>query len=162
MNRIYISGPITGTDDFYERFAEAEATWSCDGSSVVNPAKLNDIMPKDATHEEYMRMSFELLDICDAIYMMKGWEESKGANREYGYAVAKGMRLMFEKWSEEHPPETRLARLLKNYPNTLLKAEGIPDYICAAHLGLMDIDDCIDDCVSCWNTPIEEEGGVNV
>ena len=24
MNRIYISGPITGTDDFYERFAEAE------------------------------------------------------------------------------------------------------------------------------------------
>ncbi len=97
MKRIYISGPITGTDDFYERFAEAEAMWPCDGSSVVNPAKLNDIMPKDATHEEHMKMSFELLSMCDAIYMLKGWEESKGANREYGYAVAKGMRIMFEK-----------------------------------------------------------------
>ena len=98
MRRIYISGPITGTDDFYERFAEAEAEamWSCDGS-VVNPARLNDIMPKDATHEEYMELSFKLLGMCDAIYMLKGWEESKGANREYGYAVAKGMRLMFEK-----------------------------------------------------------------
>ena len=94
MKRIYISGPITGTDDFYERFAEAEAMWSCDELSVVNPAKLNDIMPKDATYDEYMKMSFELLGMCDAIYMLKGWEESKGANREYGYAVAKGMRLM--------------------------------------------------------------------
>lgn len=44
-----------------------------------------------------MRMYFELLDICDAIYMLDGWENSKGANREYGFAVAKGMRLMFEK-----------------------------------------------------------------
>lgn len=67
-----------------------------------------------------------------------------------------------EEWSEEHPQETRLTRLLKNYPNTLLTAEGIPDYPCTAHLGLMDIDDCIDDCVSCWNMPIEDEGGVNV
>lgn len=62
-----------------------------------------------------------------------------------------------KEWSAEHPRETRLTRLLKNYPNTLLTAEGIPDYPCTAHLGLMDIDDCIDDCVSCWNMPIEEE-----
>lgn len=34
-------------------------------------------MPKNATHGEYMRMSFELLDLCDAIYMLDGWEESK-------------------------------------------------------------------------------------
>lgn len=62
-----------------------------------------------------------------------------------------------EEWSAEHPEETRLTRLLKNYPNMPLKANGIPDRICPVHLGLMDIDDCIDDCVSCWNTPLEEE-----
>lgn len=63
-----------------------------------------------------------------------------------------------EKWSAEHPKETRLARLLKNYPNTpLLNKDGIPVYVCAAHLGLMDIDDCDNDCIICWNTPLEEE-----
>lgn len=67
-----------------------------------------------------------------------------------------------EKWVAEHPQETRLTRLLKNYPNTPLNDDGIPVYICTSDLGLMDVDYCDDDCVSCWNTPIEEEGGVNV
>lgn len=63
-----------------------------------------------------------------------------------------------KEWSAEHPKETRLARLLKNYPNTpLLNKDGIPVYVCAAHLGLMDIDDCDNDCIICWNTPLEEE-----
>ena len=63
------------------------------GHDTVNPARLNDIMPKDATHGEYMRMSFELLDICDAIYMLDGWENSKGANQEYGFAKGKGIEI---------------------------------------------------------------------
>ena len=62
-----------------------------------------------------------------------------------------------EEWSAKHPLETRLTRLLKHYPNTPLNDDGIPVYICTTDLGLMDIDDCDDDCVICWNTPIEEE-----
>lgn len=57
----------------------------------------------------------------------------------------------------EHPQETRLASLLKNFPNTPLTADGIPDRTCTAHLGLMDIDNCIYDCIACWNTSIEED-----
>ena len=38
-----------------------------------------------------------LLDLCDTIYMLKGWEQSCGANREYGYALAKGLDIMFER-----------------------------------------------------------------
>nr|DAZ41552.1 MAG TPA: protein of unknown function (DUF4406) [Caudoviricetes sp.] len=40
-----------------------------------------------------MRMSFELLDLCDAIYMLDGWENSKGANQEYGFAKGKGIEI---------------------------------------------------------------------
>ena len=65
MKRIYISGPITGTDDFYERFMKAEEMLSCEGLSIVNPVKLNYIMPKYATYNEYMKMSFALLEMCD-------------------------------------------------------------------------------------------------
>lgn len=47
------------------------------------------MIPKDAfTHNEYMELCMLLLSKCDYIYLMKGWEESAGANMEYGYAVA--------------------------------------------------------------------------
>ena len=63
-----------------------------------------------------------------------------------------------KEWSAKHTKETRLTRLLKNYPNTpLLNKDGIPVYVCAAHLGLMDIEDCDNDCIICWNTALEEE-----
>ena len=86
--RIYISGPITGTDDYMERFAEVEEKLTKAGYSVMNQASVNSMMPSDTTYEEYMEMSFTMLDMCGAIYMMNGWEKSCGANREYGYALA--------------------------------------------------------------------------
>lgn len=94
--RIYISGAITGTDDFMERFKKAEDFLKEKGHSVLNPAHANSYMPEDATYEEYMKICFALLDMADAIYMLDGWEESCGANREYGYALARDMIVFKE------------------------------------------------------------------
>ena len=94
--RVYISGAITGTDDYMERFKETEDRLTSEGMSVFNPAHANSYMPKDTTYEEYMKVSFCLLDMCEAIYMMNGWQKSCGANREYGYALAKDMIILFE------------------------------------------------------------------
>lgn len=94
--KIYISGAITGTDDYMERFAKAEKELTEQGYSVVNPAKVNAQLPEDTDYEEYMKMSFCMLDMCDGIYMLKGWEKSCGANRELGYALAKDMIIMYE------------------------------------------------------------------
>lgn len=94
--RLYISGQITGTDDFLERFAKAQAELTEQGYSVINPAAVNSAMPEDTTYEEYMEMSFTMLDMCDGIYMLKNWEKSCGANREYGYALAKGKLIVIE------------------------------------------------------------------
>lgn len=96
MSRIYISGPITGTDDFMERFNEAEERLKSEGYMVYNPAHANSFMPEGTTYQEYMKVSFLLLDMADTIYMLKGWQNSCRANKEYGYALIKGKMIMFE------------------------------------------------------------------
>ena len=94
--RVYISGAITGTDDYMERFAKAEKELTEQGYSVVNPAKVNALLPEDTSYEEYMKMCFCMLDMCDGIYMLKEWGKSCGANREHCYALANDMIIMCE------------------------------------------------------------------
>ena len=96
--KIYISGAITNNPDYKEDFERAEDYLQREypGEDIINPALVNSFLPKSTTYEEYMRMSFCMLDMCDSIYMIKGWEKSCGANREYGYALAKDMIIMHE------------------------------------------------------------------
>ncbi len=94
--RIYISGGITNVPDAIGRFLEAQKELESKGYMVYNPAHANIFMPEGTTYEEYMKVSFLLLDMADSIYMLKGWEKSCGANREYGYAIGKGKKIIFE------------------------------------------------------------------
>lgn len=96
--KIYISGAITNNPNYKEDFERAEDYLQREypSADIINPALVNSFLPKSTTYEEYMRMSFCMLDMCDSIYMIKGWEKSCGANREYGYALAKGMIIMYE------------------------------------------------------------------
>ena len=96
--KVYISGATAGTEDYLERFEEAEKKLTEAGYSVINPAKINSFLPVDTTHRQYMDMSLTMLNMCNHIYMLKGWEESLGANQEYGYALAKEMTI----WHEEN------------------------------------------------------------
>ena len=94
--KVYISGAISGTTDFMERFAKAEKGLTENGYSAVNPAKVNAQLPEDTSYEEYMKMCFCMLDMCDSICMLKGWEKSCGANRELGYALAMKKTVFYE------------------------------------------------------------------
>lgn len=100
--RIYISGAITGTTDFEERFANAEKKLREMGYEPVNPAKVNAQMPKDMSWDEYMDMSMCMLSLCDSIYMLKGWKGSKGAAREFEKAKELGLNIYLQEteWKE--------------------------------------------------------------
>lgn len=83
MNRgkVYISGPITGID-FGNRFAFLYACCALElcGYEAVDPSKVQ--LDDEATWADYMRADLKLLLDCDFIYMLDGWEDSKGARLE--------------------------------------------------------------------------------
>lgn len=92
--KIYISGPITGTDNFMERFEKVEQEYKELGHEVINPAKLNLLLPESTTHSQYMSMCYPMMDMCDTIVLMHGWEESKGAIMEIEYAIGKKLKII--------------------------------------------------------------------
>lgn len=94
--RIYISGPITGTDNYEEKFKSAENKLKEKGFETVNPVFVAKSLPEWMENEGYLAADLCMLNMCNSIYLLKGWEQSKGANREYGYALAKGMQIIFE------------------------------------------------------------------
>lgn len=96
LKKVYISGPITGTKDYLEKFKDIETVLVLvhQGVEVINPAKVNANLPESTTWEEYMRMSLCMLSMCDGIYMMEGWQQSRGANLEYAYAKGMGITVL--------------------------------------------------------------------
>lgn len=92
MSVIYIAGPITGKPDYSASFAAAQVRLRQMGHIVFNPA----FMPEGLNHEAYMPICYAMMDVCDTVYLLRGWRESKGACLEYEYAVCKGMRILFE------------------------------------------------------------------
>lgn len=97
MLKVYISGPITGTDDYMERFKKAEYDLRRKGYEVINPAAVNQNLPESTTWEQYMEMSLCMLKMCNAIYMLKGWAERVPAPAlEYCEAKGKDYEIMEE------------------------------------------------------------------
>ena len=90
---IYISGPMAGIEEYEKNFKAAEEKIRESGHEVVNPAEIDG---EGMTREELLKLDLWMLEECNAIYMLKGWQQSCGANREYGFAIAKGMGVMFE------------------------------------------------------------------
>lgn len=100
--KVYISGPITGTIDYMARFAEAQKRIESKGHSVINPALVNSNLPVDTTYDEYMSMSFTMLDMCDAIYLLNGFEKSNGALMELDRARRKDLLVLMERSRDEN------------------------------------------------------------
>jgi hypothetical protein len=93
MKRIYISGPMTGIEDFnFPAFnAEAKRLKSL-GYQVVNPVDVNP--DPDTPWHECMRNDLRELLTCDTLALLPGWTDSKGAHLEMHVAHRVGMRIV--------------------------------------------------------------------
>lgn len=92
--KIYIAGPMTGIED-YNRPAfdgyEIELVAQGLGHIVLNPA----VHPVGLEHHEYMQLCRPMVEVADEIHLLPGWERSKGAMMEYGWALAGGKSIHY-------------------------------------------------------------------
>lgn len=95
--KVYISGPITGIENYEKNFQKAEDFLRKRGLEVVNPVKIGKTLEEGGLkleHADYMRADIAELMKCDAIYMLDGSEDSKGACCEYCIARCLGMLVI--------------------------------------------------------------------
>ena len=90
--RYYISGQIANNPTYLDAFERAEMHLQSQGYNVINPCKL----PYCLTYAEFMKIDLALLELCDGIYMLSNWEQSKGAKTELAVAKSLGKKVKFE------------------------------------------------------------------
>ena len=87
----YIAGPIAGTDDYKERFREAEEIYQLRGDSehcqvVLNPVRiLEGVEDRDC-----LPICLQLIEQADMVILLPGWDKSLGATTEALYALRQG------------------------------------------------------------------------
>ena len=99
---IYVAGPMTGYKDFnFPAFDVAAAALRAQGWEVVSPAEHDRDLGFDPTtpgpvsdtyYADVLRWDIGIIARADAIYMMDGWEASKGATAEH--TVARALKLL--------------------------------------------------------------------
>ena len=119
--RIYISGPMTGKPDHNRPAFDAAAKRLREqGHFVINPAELSALFGSENDVSESFKILYRITDkifwlpseesvakavlqadlaavrSCDAIYLLRGWETSRGAKRELAEAIAHGLTIMQE------------------------------------------------------------------
>ena len=85
--KIYIAGKITGQPNYMELFQAKQTELEAQGHTVINPAKLYGILGEGFNHAEYMHICYSLIDLCDEVYLLSNWADSKGACMELDYAI---------------------------------------------------------------------------
>ncbi len=88
---IYLSGPITGNQNYVQDFACWENFLQRKGYEVFNPAALGDDLPG---WHAYLKRDIPHLINCDGVFAMPGWESSKGAQLEIDLARRLGMKCL--------------------------------------------------------------------
>ena len=96
---VYVSGPYTASNyrathrniEVAEQYTES--LWKL-GFGVMCPhsnTKHMELRAPKVPYEHYMELDLKLIESCDAIFMLPGWEDSRGSNLEMEHAKALGI-----------------------------------------------------------------------
>lgn len=80
--KVYIVGDRNRPEDF----EAAEQMLLQRGYAPVNPVKVMQVLPRKITNADFTIIAFEFIKICDAVYLLDGWEGDLFSRMEYAQA----------------------------------------------------------------------------
>ena len=92
QKKVFISGKITGDPNYREKFDKVEKELTAQGHLVMNPS----VFPEGFRWEDYMKITLAMLSCCDTIYLMNDWQDSRGAQAEFRYAIEHGQDILLQ------------------------------------------------------------------
>jgi len=101
MDLIYIAGKFRGGNhwEIHQNVTHAEEAIPKligMGYAPICPHKMTENLQGLFSDKRYLDICIELLARCDAIYMLKGWEASRGATIELELAESLDLEVLYE------------------------------------------------------------------
>lgn len=78
---VYIAGPITGVEKYWEPFEAAADKLQAAGFIPLTPTW----QPQGLTNAQHIHHCFPMIDSADAVLFLPRWDDSKGARLEWLY-----------------------------------------------------------------------------
>lgn len=102
--KVYVAGPMTGIEGWnYPAFHDAAARLRAAGHEVVNPAELGEKYgaPEEISEDpekmaDLIIEETDALETCEAIYLLRGWNRSRGTLRELRIAFSHGLEILVD------------------------------------------------------------------
>lgn len=94
--KVYISGQISGLPraQVVESFETVENLLILSGMEVISPVRNG--LPAEAPWEDHMIVDIANLMACDSVYLLRNWENSRGARIEYNIAREMGKKIYLQ------------------------------------------------------------------
>lgn len=92
----YISGAIAHHDIEERKAAFKAAAKKLTNSGYIPVNPFDNGLPQPGDWRQHMKVDIGMLIMCEYIYMLNGWEESKGAKLEMDVASSCGIKVLYE------------------------------------------------------------------
>lgn len=77
---------IIGDRGKAEEFEAAEHLLKQRGYAPVNPLKVIQALPSEINNSDFTLIAFEIIRVCDAVYLLEGWDKNLFARMEAAQA----------------------------------------------------------------------------